>query len=114
MAQATVQAKSQAATHERDRLGRWRPGQSGNWRGSRLHVVRKQELQASIELELGELSAVDRIMVQRAAELLSRRPRSHEQAVRLVNAASRIIDRLRAKHQRDDHVPSLAEYEAAS
>jgi hypothetical protein len=46
--------------------------------------------------------------------LLSRKPRSHNEAVRLLNAASRIIDRLRSKYRAQETVPSLSEYEAAS
>jgi hypothetical protein len=77
------------------------------------------EKRAAMEAELaadlgGNLSMADRIMLARAVELLCRRPRSHDDAVRLTNAATRILQALRAKHVAEDTVPSLSEYEAAS
>jgi hypothetical protein len=48
--------------------------------------------------------------------MLTRRPRSHDEAVRLLNAGSRVIDRLRAKYAETasrDESPVLAEILAA-
>jgi hypothetical protein len=74
-------------------------GKSGNPRGSRLAIERRAAMLADLERECGRpITGTDRVMAERGIELLTRRPRSHDEAVRLVNAGSRIIGQLRAKY----------------
>jgi hypothetical protein len=100
--QPTVQQSEQ---RERQR-SRGRPfvkGRSGNPAGSRGRLSKRAMMQAEITTELGgHLSAADQIMLEPAVELLSRRPQSHNEAVRLVNAGSRILGQLRAKYALKD------------
>ena len=99
--------KAQETIQDRDEHGRWRPGQCGNLRGGRLRIERRAELSAKIEAELGgNVSDVDRFMIQRAAEMLTRKARDHNEAVRILNAGSRIIDRLRDKYSKRKPVHS--------
>jgi hypothetical protein len=93
----------------------FRPGKSGNPLGGRLMIEKRAAMQAEITAELGgQLSATDEMMLQRAVELLTRRPQSHNEAVRLINAGSRIIGQLRAKYaKREPSGSSLAEYLAS-
>jgi hypothetical protein len=99
--------------------GRFRPGVSGNPRG-RISNARQQ---ASVEAKARELatalggfdslSATERAQLEIAAALLLRRPADDVNAVRLANAASRIIATLerrrgKAKPAHSD-LPSVAE-----
>jgi hypothetical protein len=77
----------------------WPPGTSGNPAGSRVHNPQRQTLQADIEAELGgQVSPADKLLLQRAIELLTRRARSHVDAVRGTNLAHRILTSLRTKY----------------
>src|SRR6516164_6833453 len=76
----------------------------------RRGVAAKAALKAEIVAELGgSLSAADAILLTRAVELLTVRPKSRTDAVRATNTANRILQTLRVKYQRDEYVPSLAE-----
>jgi hypothetical protein len=86
---------------EQTRPAHWfKPGQTGNPFGRGVRKHRRSEIERSLLQELGdvELTAVDLAMVARAADLLASRPTSHNHAVRTVNAASRLIERLREKY----------------
>jgi len=53
------------------------------------------------------------MLLSRCVELLTRKPRSHTDAVRLVNAGTRIIDKLRdkyAKRKPTDGASELDQY----
>jgi hypothetical protein len=104
--------------HERQRpRGKpWPKGISGNALGSRVHDAKCLQLKLELLKELGGgniVSLPDQELLARAVELLVRRARSHNDSVRAVNTAHRIIEALRAKYAKDEAVPSLAEYEAA-
>jgi hypothetical protein len=101
-------------------VGQRRPGfvkgKSGNPRGSRLVIEKRAQMLADFERECGRpIVGTDRVMAERGIEMLTRRPRSHDEAVRLLNAGSRIIDRLRAKYAKRDPIDErvLAEILAA-
>jgi hypothetical protein len=73
-------------------------------------IEKRAATEAEIAGELGgDLTAADRMLLHRAVELLTRKSRSHTDAVRLVNAGSRIINQLRAKYAKDEITPSLDE-----
>ncbi len=64
-------------------------------------MILQAEIETSIKAELGgALSPADKLLLARAAELLSKRVETNNQAVRSVNTASRIIAMLRAKYAR--------------
>jgi hypothetical protein len=104
-----------------ERLANLRPfqaGQSGNPGGKRSNSKRYQELFAAIAGEFGELSAMEREFVARAAEQLRRAERENNNAehVRLTRCAAQLIDRvrdLRRERQRKPSGPTLAEYIAS-
>jgi hypothetical protein len=111
MAAADMQPSVQQTEQRRSRGRPFVKGVSGNPNGSRLIIERRGRMEAEIAADLGgNLSAVDRVLLSRGVELLTRKPRSHTDAVRLVNAATRIIDKLRAKYQSEEIVPSLREF----
>jgi hypothetical protein len=83
----------------------WVPGVSANPRG-RLTAAAKQERierkAAELAAEfggLGALSACEKVMLEQAAALLLRRPRSSEDVVRVANAIGRILGSL-TKHRK--------------
>jgi hypothetical protein len=94
---------AQETTSQRRRPGNpnWRKGVSGNPEGSRLVIERRAALVANIERDLerdvGALTATDRVLIGRAADLLLARPRSHTERVRSTNTATRIIERIRER-----------------
>jgi hypothetical protein len=79
----------------------WRKGVSGNPEGARLVIERRAALVVNIERDLerdvGALTATDRVLIGRAADLLLARPRSHTERVRSTNTATRIIERIRER-----------------
>jgi hypothetical protein len=69
---------------------------------------KRAAMEAEIAAELGgNLSAADTLLLRRGVELLTKRPRGHTDAVRAVNAGSRIIARLRAKYAVEEPLPTL-------
>src|SRR5262249_751462 len=101
----------------RRRRGAGRPfpkGVSGNPRGSRVIIERRAAIEADLVGDMGgDISAADRVLLSRGVELLTRKPRSHTDAVRLVNAGTRIIDKLHSKYAKREperrSLPSLSE-----
>ncbi len=93
------------------RRGRpWPKGVSGNPAGSRVQDSRRQALQIEITAELGgQVSPADKLLLQRAVELLTRRAKSHVDSVRGINLAHRIIGELRRRYAQPEVVPSLDE-----
>jgi hypothetical protein len=80
---------------DRNQRGRFTPGNKAYRRG----VVARAALKAEITAELGgSLSTADAILLTRAVELLTVRPKSHTDAVRAANTANRILRALRAKY----------------
>ena len=80
---------------DRNQRGRFTPGNKAYRRG----VAAKAALKAEITAELGgSLSTADAILLTRAVELLTVRPKSHTDAVRAANTANRILRALRAKY----------------
>jgi len=80
---------------DRNQRGRFTPGNKAYRRG----VVARAALKAEITAELGgSLSTADAILLTRAVELLTVRPKSHTDAVRAANTAYRILRALRAKY----------------
>lgn len=95
-----------AATDRDRKSGRFSIGNDAR-NGKRKRLV---ELRADLDRELGaDLSAADRVLRDRVIELLARRPRSHNDTVRTVNAADRILERLRSRYAKDEIIPSLQE-----
>jgi hypothetical protein len=95
----TTTAMQQGEQRERQRGRPWPRGQSGNPAGSRLIIERRAAIEADLVRDLGgDLSPADHMLLSRGVELLCRKPRSHTDAVRLVNAGTRIIDKLRDKY----------------
>jgi hypothetical protein len=105
------------ASNGRDKLGRFVAGVSGNPRG---HVLSRhyRELYAELAAELGgdeSLTAIDRALLGQVCGLVvrARCARSDNAAVRLANAASRLLANLQDKrHKREAKGPTLAEYVA--
>ena len=102
---------------KRSRAGRFMPGHSGNPKGGALDRVaeRAAELFAAMAPEFGELSAVDRALLQQAALLLSRserlkRPKDADAAVRMSSEARRLVAALRKAAKTARRGPTLAEY----
>jgi hypothetical protein len=74
----------------------------------RRGVAAKAALKAEIVAELGgSLSAADAILLTRAVELLTVRPKSHTDAVRAANTANRILRTLRAKYAAEQQTTPL-------
>jgi hypothetical protein len=92
---------------------RFRPGQSGNPQGAKSRKQRHAELLSEIASDMGGvdmLSAGDRVMLNRAVDLLISRPSNADCRVRLISAAWRIIERIRTRRQPKEPVtPSLQE-----
>jgi hypothetical protein len=91
------------------RLANLRPYQPGE-NGHTRKVAERARLESEIIAELGaDLTAIDRLELRHAVELLTRRPRDHVDAVRCSNAGSRIIAKVRARiKQREDSKPLIA------
>ena len=83
------------------RRGRWKPGESGNPTGSRVSK-RVVELFTNMSADFVELTAVEGALLQQAARLMARSERTQtaEDAVRLANAATRILGKLRAERRK--------------
>jgi hypothetical protein len=84
----------------------YQPGENGYTR----KATERTRLESEIVAELGaDLTATDRLELRHAIELLTRRPRDHVDAVRCLNAGSRIIAKVRARiKQREDNKPPPA------
>jgi hypothetical protein len=91
------------------RLANLRPYRRGE-NGHTRKAAERAQLESEIIAELGaNLTATDRLELRHAVELLTRRPRSHVDAVRCSNAGSRIIAKVRARiKQREDNKPLTA------
>jgi hypothetical protein len=97
--QASEQVDNQAMAQARRPNGTWQSGISGNPAGCRVHDLQRQTLQAQIEAELGgHVSPADKLLLARAVELLTKRAKSHVDAVRGTNLAHRILTSLRTKY----------------
>jgi hypothetical protein len=87
--------------HARTALGRFPPGVSGNPKGKESLAQRRARHAAmmdDIERDIGgELSPADRILVSKAVDLLMAKPRLHNDRVRAINAADRILQRIRER-----------------
>ncbi len=81
------------------------PGTSGNPRGAALTRERVATLMRELAADLGglsNLSAGDRTLLERAASLLAVTPSRHEDRVRGINAAGRILAGLRKRRSKRD------------
>jgi hypothetical protein len=108
-AQPSLQGNEQP-TRRRGPGKPWPRGTSGNPLGSRVVIEKRAATLADLERECGgPITGPDRVLAERGIDMLTRRPRSHNEAVRLLNAGSRIIAMLRAKYARPEVVPSLEE-----
>jgi hypothetical protein len=87
----------------------FKPGQSGNRSGLPKSQMLATEFEAA---ELGGcIAPADRLLLQRAFSLLTRRTRSPSDSVRSVNTVHRILRSLRAKYpQPEPPVPTLESY----
>jgi hypothetical protein len=117
-AAASVAASEKAAAKRLSNLRPFKPGQSGNPGGRLSNSKRYQELYLAIAGAFGELSAMEREFVARAAEQLRRaeREKNNAEHVRLTRCAAQLIDRvrdLRRERQREPPGPTLAEYAAS-
>ncbi len=101
---------SQQAQHQAD--GRFAPGASGNPLGRESRaakLARRDARAAELAAEFGgldALTAVERVMIQQAAELLLGNPRSAEDKVRYANTIARLLGAVRKRRgEREPHVP---------
>jgi hypothetical protein len=81
---------------------RWRPGQSGNPAGARSRKQRHAEMLARLAADCGGVEALspgDCVLLDRAVDLLLLRPTTQDDGVRLLNAATRIIENIRRRHR---------------
>jgi hypothetical protein len=80
----------------------WRKGVSGNPEGARLVIERRaalvRDIERDLERDVGALTATDRVLIGRAADLLLARPRAHTERVRATNTATRILASIRDRH----------------
>src|SRR6516164_393146 len=90
---------------------RFQPGENYHTR----KAAERARLETEIIAELGaNLTAIDRLELRHAVELLTRRPRDHVDAVRCSYAGSRIIAKVRSRiKQREDNRPPQAPLESA-
>jgi hypothetical protein len=92
---------------DRNRRGPFTPGNKAYRRG----VAAKAALKAEIIAELGgNLSTADAILLTRAVELLTVRPKSRTEAVRAINTANRILRVLRTKYATGQITPPSASH----
>jgi hypothetical protein len=100
--QTAEQASKQATEHvnEKRRGGNpnWRPGVSANPRGRESKAQREAKIRAKAEqlaeglgAKLDRMSGLDQEFLLKAADLLTRRARTGEDAVRLVNTARGLV-----------------------
>jgi hypothetical protein len=82
----------------------WRKGESGNPHGRAVRAIKLFELMAP---DFGELSAVESAVLLQACRLMARgeRAANPNNAVRLSNAAVRLLTTLRRKRSRPDRPP---------
>jgi hypothetical protein len=110
-----MQGSEQAAPRN---TGRFQPGQSGNPGGKVSNAERRRRAEAKareLAIEYGgydALSPVDRVLVDQAAMLLMRRPRSAEDIVRVSNSIQRLLSRLskRQVERKREPAPDLRSY----
>ena len=90
---------------------RFQPGENHHTR----KAAERARLESEIIAELGaDLTAIDRVELRHAVDLLTRRPSNHVDAVRCSNAGSRIIAKVRVRiKQRENNKPSQAPLETA-
>ena len=86
----------------------WQPGQSGNPLGRFKHVY---ELFGAMIADLGDLTGIDQALLWQAAKLMARSERSKDanEAVRLANAAARLLASVSQKKNRKRGRPPLRE-----
>jgi len=92
---------------------RFRPGQSGNPSGRLSNAARQERIEQKtkeLAIEFGgleTLSPVEKVMLEQAATLLSRRPSSAEDVVRVANSVQRLLGALgkRKGRREPEHVP---------
>jgi hypothetical protein len=91
----------------------WRPGVSGNRLG-RSNAARAARLAAKVaelSVEVGgveRLGAIDRVLIEQAASLLLRRPKSYDDQVRVTNSVQRILRGIAKRHGLDRRRPRTA------
>jgi hypothetical protein len=93
----------------------WTKGVSGNPRGSlskaeKDALVRRKAQALALGIAWKGLGALDREYLLKAATLLGQRPRRHEDTIRGINAANRLIatvERRKGAAKRDDGFASL-------
>jgi hypothetical protein len=102
----------------------WPKGTSGNPAGRKSRKSRHSEMVAALIADLGgNLGALDRILVERAAWLLvrsedlqrlrnSNKPAPDEEMTRATNGAARILLRLRDGRRDSDNEMTIAQYAA--
>jgi hypothetical protein len=91
---------------------RYRPGQSGNLAG-RPSRAQQRALVLAKAHELAEavggysgLSSIERTLIDRAADLLCKRPRRYDECVRRDNLVSRILRDIQNRHKPSGKVGS--------
>src|SRR5262249_60971909 len=94
---------------------RFQPGQSGNPRGRISRAEQQACREATVrelaaELGLDAPSASERILLDQVADLVQRRARTAEDAVRIANSVDRILRMLRRKAKREPQKPALDAY----
>src|SRR5438132_216609 len=95
---------------------RFRPGQSGNPSGRLSNAARQERIEQKtkeLAIEFGgleTLSPVERALLDQAAVLLLRKPRSAEDVVRVANSVQRLLGALgkRKRRREPEHVPLRA------
>jgi hypothetical protein len=87
---------------------RYRPGQSGNLAGRPSRAQQRALVLAKaheLAQELGgyeRLSPIERTLIERAADLLCKRPRRYDECVRRDNLVSRILRDVLLRHRPAD------------
>jgi hypothetical protein len=104
--QASVEAKMAGSTIGMATARQTDRGRDGRFcrdnNARRSGAEKRAAMEAEIAAELGgNLSAADMLLLRRSVELLTKRPRGHTDAVRAVNAGSRVIAQLRQKYREE-------------
>ena len=91
---------------------RFRPGVSGNPKGAKSRKARHAEHMERLAADVGGVAALspgDSMLLGRAVDMLLVRPSTVEEQTRLVNAATRIVNSIRRRHEpkRPDRGSSL-------